>query len=229
MGLLGTAVLDDEPRLRLLACEPLPRGRFARLPVAAQLRDLADDGVVGELAGGADDDVRRRVVALHVRQDIVPRRPRDRLAGAGYLASQGMVGPQELVGQDIGAVAGVVLDHALLLVYDHALLLHVFRPVQGVAQHVDEQVDGLLGVRLGHLAPVGGELVLGAGVDLPADGLHGAADVLGIGPAVCALEDEVLDEVGEPGAVVVFVSGADADEYAGGDRPGVRHRAGDDA
>ena len=48
VGLLGTAVLDDEPRLRLLAFERRPRGRFARLPVAAQLGDLADDGVVGE-------------------------------------------------------------------------------------------------------------------------------------------------------------------------------------
>ena len=223
------AVLDLEPGLRLLAFERRPRGRLARLPVAAQLGDLAHDGLVGQPAGGADDDVRRRVVALHVRQHVVPRRPGDRLAGPGYLAAQGMIGPQQRVGEDVGAVAGVVLHHALLLVDDHALLLDVLRPVQGVAQHVDEQVDGLPGVGLRHLAPVGRELVLGGGVDLPADGLHGAADVLGVGPAARALEDEVLDEVGQPGAVIVLVAGADADEYAGGDRPGVGHRACDDA
>ena len=148
------------------------------------------------LPAALTDDVRRRVVALDVGQDVVSRRPGDRVARPGYLASQGMVGPQERVGEDVGPVAGVVLDHALLLVYDHALLLDVLRPVQGVAQHVDEQVDGLLGVRLRHLAPVGRELVLGAGVDIPADGLHGPADVFGVGPAGSTLEDEVLDEVG---------------------------------
>ena len=67
--------------------------------------------------------------------------------------------------------------------------------VDRVSHHVEEQIEALFEKRLGDLAPVDGQLLLGSRVENAADPFDGTADVAGGGPRLRALEDKVLDRV----------------------------------
>ena len=93
------------------------------------------------------------------------------------------------------------------------------------------------------MASVGAVYVIFGSADLPptintalgeqdaaiyaADPFDGSANLTGGGAFGRALEHEMLDEVGNAGHLVWFISGAGADKETKGDRARVGHRGGD--
>ncbi len=85
----------------------------------------------------------------------------------------------------------------------------------------------LFKVRPRDLAPVDGQLLVGAGVEDAADALDGRADRRRRRARFRPLETDVLDEVRDAGLGVGLVARTGADEVADGDRARVRHGLGD--
>src|SRR5690606_4537127 len=85
------------------------------------------------------------------------------------------------------------------------------------------------GVGAGHLAPVGGVLAAGGGVEHATDLFDLLGDHDRVGAALGALEEHVFEEVGNPGDGWLFVARADVvvEDQAG--RAHAGHRPGDDA
>ena len=107
--------------------------------------------------------------------------------------------PEVLREELVDEVVRRVLDH-LDLFEDHLLLaLDLVRRKCRTQHDVGEQVDGERQVLVEHLDVVAGVFLRGERVELPADGIDCLRDVLGRAGRG-ALEEHVLDEVGDPAA-----------------------------
>ena len=180
-------------------------------------------------AGGGHHEGVGGVGALVVLPHGVARNRSDRLVGAADGAAQRRVltegGAGEGLLRDVGGVIGGV---GQLGDDDAALGLDVGGLQEGGGHHVGEHVEGLHAVRGEHAGVVGGVLLGGGGVGLPADHVEGLGDLVGI-PRGGALEQQVLQEVG--GALLAghLVAAADAEPHADRGRAQPRHGLGDDA
>ena len=97
----------------------------------------------------------------------------------------------------------------------------------GTHHDVGEQVDGERQVLVEHLDVVAGVFLRGERVELAADRVDRLRDVFG-GAGVGALEEHVLDEVGDAAARVGLVARPARQPDADRHRPDVRHRLGDE-
>ena len=130
--------------------------------------------------------------------------------------------PEVLREQLVDEVVRRVLDH-LDLFEDHLLLaLDLVRRERRTKHDVREQVDRQREVLVEHLDVVAGVFLRGERVELAADGVDCLRDVLG-GAGRGALEEHVLDEVGDPAARLDFVARASRQPHADRHRSDLRH------
>ncbi len=136
-----------------------------------------------------------------------------------------------------GADPGLELDEQLplrivflagLLLPDHlALALDLDRLVRRVEEGVSEELERPPGVLLGHGRDIGRRLEGGGGVQVAAELLHDAVH-LPAPMALAALEEHVLEEMGDAAQVRRLVRGTGAAADRNRRHPGMRHLAHDE-
>ena len=225
--LLG--VLPHEPdtwRRRLDERRPDPP-RLRRRLADLLLRTLeqTEQVVVVEVARCRDDDVPGHVRRAVVRGDRPPRDGRDHLSGADHGPAEGVAAEHRLGDQIVDELLRLVLVHRDLLEHDLALGVHLgeSRSEDHVAHHVDRRLE----VVVGDPRVDDGVLARGCGIQLAAEPVENLGDLLRR-VAVCALEEQMLDEVRDARAVIALVARARADPVAERDRANVRQPLGDD-
>ena len=127
----------------------------------------------------------------------------------------------------VDEVVGVVLVHLDLFEDDALLAGDVFGGEGGVEDEVGEKVECGGNILVEHLDVEADGLFAGEGVEVAADGVDLAGELLG-GARGGALEDHVLDEVGDAVEVGGLVAGAGVDPDAHGDGADVGHGLGED-
>ena len=214
------------------ARKPLSVGRRAHArglspcEAAERARDGGAHAPGLDVAGGADDQVARAVEAREVAAHVAQVEPLDVFGRPGDAEAQRMVRPRggarDVV--DVDVVAGLVVVLEDLLADDALLDLEIgeARRAEDFAQQLD-RAEHLLG-RDRHL--VEGGVEAGLGVQRAADALDRDGEGGGVGVALGAAEDHVLDEVGEAAGAPGLVAGADAREHGddGAVKPRHRHR-----
>ena len=196
MVLLGVLLVEAQPGL-------VPSGSPARsgaVCAGAAARPAArpelDDPLVVEVAGGADDDVGAGVAGLVVGVDVGDRDRGDHLGLAEHPATQRVVA-EDGVGEDVvDAVLGLVLVHRDLL--EHDVALGVDFGIGRRQQHFGEQVEDLVGVLVEEAGVEVGRLLAGRRVDRGAEPVEALGD-LDRRVALGALEQQVLEEMRDPG------------------------------
>ena len=128
-----------------------------------------------------------------------------------------MIGPQPLREHLAQDVVGRVVHHRELFEDDRLLLGEIRLVESRVHQDVGEDLGGPVHVGVENAQMEGRVFLRGEGVHVAAHGVHVHGDLLGA-PRSRALEDQVLDEVGETALAVVLVTGTAADEDADRDR-----------
>ncbi len=149
-----------------------------------------------EVAGGGEDHVFRGEAAAVVVEDGLLREAGDGLDGAEDGPAEGVILPEVLGEGLVDEVVGVVLVHLDLFEDDALFAFEVGLGELGVQDEVGEDVEGGRHVLVEHLDVEADGLLAGEGVEVAADGVDLAGDVLR-GAGGGALEDHVLDEVGE--------------------------------
>ena len=115
----------------------------------------------------------------------------------------------------VDEILRVVLDHGDLL--EHDLALGVELGEGGLVDHPDHDVERRLQSIVRNARVEDGCLARRGGVELAAEAVEDLRDLLG-GMPRGALEEQVLDEVGDPRAVIGLVPRARADPEAERDR-----------
>ena len=161
-----------------------------------------------------------------IRRQRLPADARDHLGAPDHGPPDRMAAEDRLRDDVVDEVLRVVVDHRDLLEHDLALGVDVGegRVVDHPRHHVERRLEAVVrdpGVDERRLARRGG-------VQLAAEAVEDLRDLL---RRVCAraLEEQVLDEVGDPGARIRLVARAGADPEAERDRADVRDVLGDDA
>ncbi len=138
-----------------------------------------------------------------------------------------MPAPEALREQLVDQIVGRVLDH-LDLFEDHLLLaLDIGRRKRGVEHQIGQHVDRLGQVLVEDLDVVARVLLGGEGVQVAAQAVHFLRNVLSR-PAAGALEEHVLDKVGDAAVLKRLVSRASGQPDTDTNRPHVIHRLGDE-
>ena len=140
-----------------------------------------------------------------------------------------MTGPDQLLEQVLHVILGLVLVHTQLFEDDHSLALDVRRIEPRVRNDVEEDVETEGHVLRRNPGPVGRQLFVGRRVDEPADAFNRIRDLLRRRPALGALEEEVLDEVGDARQSFVLEPRASAEHENDARRVALRHRLRDQA
>ena len=151
----------------------------------------------------------------------------DGFDGAEDGAAEGVVLPEVLGEELVDEVVGVVLVHLDLFEDDALLAGDVLGGEGGVEDEVGEEVEGGGNVLVEDLDGEADGLFAGEGVEVAADGVDLAGELLGVAGGG-ALEDHVLDEVGDAVEGGGLVAGAGGDPGAHGDAADVRHGLGED-
>ena len=128
----------------------------------------------------------------------------------------------------LGDVDGIVRGVRQLGDDDAALGLDLRGVERGGGHHVGQDVESLHGVRPLHARVVGGVLLGGGGVGLPADEVECLGDLTGRASGG-ALEHEVLEEMGRALLARDLVPGPDSEPHAQARRAQPGHGLGDDA
>ena len=136
-----------------------------------------------------------------------------------------MVAEDRLGDQVVDELLRLVLVHRDLL--EHDLALGVDLGEERRVDHVGHDVDRLVEVVVGDPRIDDRVLARGGGVQLAAHRVEDLGDLLR-GVALRALEEQVLDEVRDAGALVPLVPRPGADPEPERDRPDVRQSLGDD-
>ena len=186
----------------------------------AQLRVL-------EVACRRDDQVAADVGAPEVRQQHVAGEAPDRLGRAENRPAERVVAPVLLGEQLVDEIVGSVLDH-LDLFEDHLLLaLDLVDRKRRVQHQVRQDVEGPRQVLVHHLDVVAGVLLRRERVEVAAHRVELLRDLLRAAP-LGALEEHVLDEVGDAALLGVLVTGATSQPHAETHRADMRHGLGDE-
>ncbi len=189
--------------------------------------DLLDEVVVLEVAGGGEGDVSAEEAVGVVAEEGVLLEALDGFAGAKDGLGEGMAFPEGLGEDFVDEVVGVVLVDLDFFKDDAALAVDVVMGKDGVEDDVGKDVDGGGDVLVEDLDVEADGFLAGESVDVAADGVDFASDVLG-GAVFGALEDHVLDEVGDAIDFGQLVAGAGIDPDAHGDGADVVHALGED-
>ncbi len=129
----------------------------------------------------------------------------------------------ESLGEDfVDEIVGVVLVHLDLFEDDAALAGDFIAGEDGVEHEVGEHIEGGGHMLVEHLDVEADGFLAGEGVEVAADGVHFAGDVLR-GARFGALEDHVLDEVGDAVDFGQLVARAGPNPDAHGDGADVVH------
>ena len=203
-------------------------GVFGGIPLAERGGELLDDLLVVDVAGSSEDDVVGDVLLFEVVDRVVAADGPDGLGRAGDVAAEGVVGPHDRIEEEVGHLGRGVGDHGQLLEDDRAFLLHLGAVHERAADELDKDVEGELHVQARDLGVVDGVLAVRTRVEDAADGVDGLGDLLRGRALLGALEEQVLDEVGDAGLSVAFVPGASADVEGERDGVGVGHRRRED-
>ena len=184
--------------------------------------------LVRQVPGGRHQQVGRRVHAGVIAADHVLVEALHRLRRAQNRLAQRVVFPE--IGREdlVDQVVGAVRLHLDLFQDDALFLLDILVAEQRVQHQVGQHVESLRQVLVQHLGVETDQFLGGEGVQIAADRIHRARDILG-GPAGGALEQHVLDEVRDAVLFAVFAPRTRADPDAHGDGTHVRHGLGDDA
>ena len=168
--------------------------------------------LVGDVAGDHQRHPPGCIEALAIGNHLVPRDAFDHLREADHPPTQRGVAIDRSTDQLVDLGLRIVLVHLHFFEHDAALALHLFGGDQGIAEHVGDDVDRLLGVVGCTLHVVRGVLLAGEGVEAAAQGVDLGGDLQRCRPARCSLEEEVLQEVGGAGHRAGLVAGPGADE-----------------
>src|SRR5439155_9443133 len=217
--LFGGLVLDSAADT-VAADRRDPGGGFGGGPVAEGGFDGGDDFLVDDVAGDGDEDVVGDVLLCEVAHHHVAVDAFDGLFGAGDVAAEGVVGPEDGVEQEVDELGGRVGDHGQLFEDDLALFLHLTGVHQGAPHELEEDVEGEVHVRARSLDVVDGVFAVGAAVEDAADAVDGLGDLLGARVFRRAFEEKMLDEMGDARLALAFVAGAGADVEGDGDGVG---------
>ena len=225
--LLGAAARGDDPRRGGKG-----RRRHVSLPVAGAegfgaLGDELDQFVVVHVAGGGDDGGAGDVVGREISDEIRPAHRVEGLGRADDRAAEGMRRELRRVQQVMHVFRRLVAVHRELLFDDVAFLGDLRRREGGAEEHVQQHVEQLRHARRLRAAVEAGMLLVGEGVQVAADALHRLRD-LRRGAAARALEEQVLDEVGDAVEGCGLVASARAHPDAERDAGHVRERGGED-
>jgi hypothetical protein len=182
--------------------------------------------LVRDVPGRRDDDVGARVHRAVIRADRAPADRRDHVCGADHGPAKRMPAEDGLREEVVHELLRRVLVHRDLLEHDIALVIELGEP--RCEHHVGHHRDRLLDVAVGHAGVDDGVLARGRRVQLGAHRVEYLGDLLRV-VGRRALEEQVLDEVRDPGAVVALVAGARSDPEADRDRTDTRDALGDDA
>jgi len=191
-----------------------------------RLADGVGQALVLEVARRGDHEVRRLVGVAEVLDQHREVHARHRATGSLDRPAEGVVPPERLAEDVVHQLVGRVVDHLDLFVDDLALLLDFLRDELGMPHDVRQQVHGDVQVLVEDLEVEAGVLLRGEGVHLAAHGIDDERDVLGAA-GLRALEQEVLDEVGDAVLLRRLVARAAFHPYPQGDRAQVAHRLGD--
>ncbi len=160
----------ESPLERSLAGRSRPLARRLDQPLG-QL----DDAVVVEVPGGADDDLRRRVVGAAVGLDVRNRDRGDHLGFAQHPPTERVLA-EDRFGEDVvNPVLGLVVVHRDLL--QHHLALGVDLGIGRSEQHLRQQVEDVLGVLVEEARVQVGRLLAGGGVDRGAEPVEALGDL----------------------------------------------------
>jgi len=122
---------------------------------------------------------------------------------------------------------GIVLIH-LDFFEDHlSFLLHIARIEPWAKNEIGDDVKGDGQVLVEHFGVEAGEFLSGERIEHAADGVHRTGNLFG-GAALRALEDHVLEEMGDAVLRGVLPARARANPDAHGDRTHMGHRLGQD-
>ena len=199
------------------------RRRVLRPPLRAL--DEPDDLVVLEVPGRGDDDVAADVHRPVVRGERAAADARDHLARADHRPPERRVAEDGLREEVVDELLRRVLVHRDLL--EHDLALGVELGERRREDHVGHHVDRRLDVRVGDARVEHRVLARRRRVQLAAEPVERLGDLLR-GVARRALEEQVLEEVRDAGALLLLVARAGADPVAERDRADARHALGDD-
>ena len=178
-----------------------------------------------DVAGGREHDVRADVRAAVVRRAARGGDGGDHLGAADHGPAE-RVGAENRLGREVvDEVLRVVVDHRDLL--EHHLALAVDVGERRLEDHVRHRVERLLEVVVGNARVDDGRLARGRGVQLAAHRVEQLRDVLRA-VAGRALEEQVLDEVGDARLRARLVARAGADPEAERDRAHAVDVLGDD-
>ena len=228
MVLLGLLPLEAEPGAGQ-PCErpPHARARPHRRPrVALAALEEGDEAVVIEVPGRGDDHVPGRVGRAVIAGERAATDVRDHVGGTDHRPPERVVGEHGLREEVVHELLRRVLVHRDLLEHDLPLLVHFGEG--GREDHVRHHLERRLDVVVGDARIDDGVLPRGRGVQLGAHGVERLRDLLCV-VAPRALEEEVLDEVRDAGAICALVAGADVDPEAERDGAHARDPFGDDA
>ena len=192
----------------------------------------------------------REIFACHVKEFLMPQVPRRRdnqvargktllmkldygrtfesphsLLGPQYRFAQRVIFPEVLSENLVHEIVGVVLIHFYFFENDaslagdvlnikywvkHKIAEHIHRNRQVIIENFDVETDALLGRECIHVAA--------DGIDLPRNALRGAM--------LRSLKDHVLDEMGNPIPLQIFVPRSGLDPNSHRDRANVLHLLG---
>ena len=184
--------------------------------------------LVLHVTGHRHRDAPRRVLLLEVPENGGPVERLHPLPLAEDGAAEGMPGPDLLREEIVDEVVGGVLHHLDLLEDHRLLLLDIVRREERPHQDVAEEIHRQGQVLVEHAHVEAGVLLRGEGIHVPAYRVDGAGDRLR-GAGRRPLEDEMLDEVGDPPALLGLHAGARVHPHPHRHRAHMRHRLGDEA
>lgn len=227
LGLLDVAGFDADARVGGGGGGKLGGGFAAASERVEVTGDAGDHVVVADLTSSRDDGAGSVVVAGAVGEKFGAAHGFDGLGGSCERTAEGVVGPEGGVEEFLNVGRGFVAIHLDFLGDDAAFAFYVQLREAGIHINVAEDVAdaGKIFGRSGGV--VAGAFFGGVGVHVAADAfnfLHDAA----CGAAGCALEEHVLDEVGDAVEGSGLVASTDGGPDPHGCGLGVGHLAGGD-
>ena len=186
-----------------------------------------DEVIVIEMPGGGYDDVAgSEAVRVGVEHGLALEFLYGFFGAEDRLAER-MVFPEVLRENFVDEIIGIVLVHLDLFEDDAAFAGDVFGGECRMKNQVGENLKRDRNIFVQHLDVEADALLGGEGVHVAADGIDLAGDLLG-GAVLGALEDHVLDEVGDAVRLRSLVARAGLEPNTDGSRADVLHLLGDD-
>ena len=198
-----------------------------RRKIAEFLFDEVENFLVRDVAGGGDEKMVRSEPVLETGAQGIAFETANGFGRAKDWTAEGMVGP-EAAGEDVmEQVFGIVHVHLDFFEDNLALFFDVVGIEFGTEDEIGKDIEGDGEMRVEDLGVEADLFLGGEGVEHATDGIHFAGDVFG-GAAFGALEDHVLEEMGDAVFGEGFAAGAVANPDANGDGADVLHGLGND-